>query len=156
MLQLGDLLQVRWDCIHSATREEAESLRAQLEQEGVRVYTLPGRKMRSETRLLQTLKRRMHLPHYFAGNWVSLQYCLRELEETQPTQKGYVLFLDDGDTMWRKRRAMAWKLLRAWRSAAPVWHERGVPFHLVFVSESGEEFFDPADVDEDLGPELPA
>ena len=145
MLQVGDLLQVRWDCVHFATRTEERALRTQLQDEGLLVFAIPGRKVRSERRLLQLLQRKLRLPHYFAGNWVSLQYCLMQLEETQPTNKGYVMFLQDADTLWNSQRTIAWKLLQAWRTAAPAWQERGLPFHLVFVSESGEEFVDPWD-----------
>ncbi len=147
MLQLGDLLQVRWDCVHFATRTQERALRKQLTEEGLIVFALPGGKVRTERRLLQLLKRKLHLPHYFAENWVSLQYCLMQLEETQPTTKGYVLFLQDADTLWNARKNIAWKLLRAWRTAAPAWQERGLPFHLVFVSESGEELVDLTDAD---------
>lgn len=142
MLQLGDLLQVRWDCIHVATRGEARALREQLRAEGVRVFAVPGGRVRTERRLLQLLKRKLRLPDYFAENWISLQYCLRQLEETQPTTKGYVMFLQDADALWNGRRTIAWKLLRAWRTAAPTWRERGLPFHLVFVNASGDEWAD--------------
>lgn len=142
MLALGDLQQVRWECVHFATPAEERAVRADIGGTGLLVFEVAGTALRTERDLLRSLSVELRLPQYFAGNWLSLRHCLTALEETLPRAKGYVLFFRDADALWEARRPTAWKLLQTWRAAAPVWTARGKPFHLVFVSEKGDEYFE--------------
>jgi Barstar (barnase inhibitor) len=101
-------------------------------EQGIRLIELDGTKIEDKQALMAAIAKGFEFPDYFGGNWDALEECLKDLGSWLEAN-GYAIVMEKGEAFWRHDADLAGKLVKAWTDSAPVWVEKGVPFHLVFV-----------------------
>jgi len=130
MLTTQHLAAVSWECVHFVDRATGEGVLRGLSAT-TSVLRVNGSVLDSKQTLMRAMGDAFRLPSYFAGNWDSLDECLRDLEWLPAS--AYVFVMGDASTAWRRAAPELGTLVETWLGAASSWANKGVPFHLLFV-----------------------
>lgn len=131
MLDVTELTQVSWQCIHFTSHDTVAILQGQLLEQGIVSATVEAAQISSKEELLVAIAKALRFPDYFGGNWDALNDCLRDMKWLPSA--GCVLFLLGADNLWRSNSQQAGQLIESWLLAAEFWSQQSIPLHLVFV-----------------------
>lgn len=125
------LAQPSLRCIHfvAATTEvpERELQAAEIACAVATVWTGTG-----ERDILSAIGSAFQFPAYYGNNWDALEECLRDLATWLP-RRGFVIWLNNSQTLLRTQYRTAATLVEVTLSAADWWAAQHVAFHMVFA-----------------------
>ncbi len=128
-MNAGILKKSTFQCIHFI--EESELQEVLEASSGLLAREFSAAKIKSQKDLLAAIAVALAFPDYFGHNLDALDECLQDLEWLPAT--GYVFFVKNATSLWRRNSRLAAVLVDVWLTAAEHWNETNVPFHLVFV-----------------------
>lgn len=107
-----------------------DALRKAAVAQGLTWLDMPMAAVRDKQQFLALCKKQMKLPAHFGANWDALADCLRDFEWLK--SKGYVLYLNGGDTFAKAAADDYQTALAILAEAAAFWKGKGTPF-VVFI-----------------------
>jgi hypothetical protein len=138
MLFAEDLARVGWRCLHFAPAGDlTDDLRRELAVQNVTLFELDAGAIGTKEEMMRALAGALKFPDYFGHNWDAVAECLRDLPD-RASGDGYVLFLQDGFSLWRNVPELAGVLVETWLSAAEDASHDEIGLHLVFLGPAQE------------------
>lgn len=127
----AELNKPSYSCIHFVDESQMSILLSDLSATKLRVTEIGVNRISSKGELLTQLGRALEFPGYVGANWDALEEALRDLEWAPAA--GYVVFVRNSRHLWASAAEVAGMFLEIWLTAAKMWAESRVPFHLVFA-----------------------
>ena len=128
----GDLAP---EVYRSLSRADADRLAQRVERAGWRCFVVRGAGVSDKAALLAAFAQSMAFPSYFGYNWDALSDVLCDLGWA-PTQRGYVLLLDDLAPLAAGAPEVFATLLQVLRGAVAFWRDTATPL-VVLLRRAG-------------------
>ena len=103
----------------------------------VRLFRIDGSSTYGKKRFLAATARVMEFPHWFGANWDAFADCVSDLEWAPAD--AYVVLLGDMHGFAARAPRHFYTALEILETAAQLWNEKGVPFHVLVAAEADPE-----------------
>ena len=135
MYPYNELTTVRFDCVHFVRGDECKKqfalITATLQAHDILVFELLGNEIKGEQDIFREISTAMSFPDYFGSNWAAVEDCLSDM--SWKPAKGYILKIYNADIHWKRNPYLLGTFASVWLSAAGIWANDNIPFHLIFI-----------------------